>query len=98
MPAESGSLQTPLRRLSIGSQNQNSIGPTQMRLEACHPPQEGLAHLAQIYSIEEEVVRIGRDVNFVNAILRSTKKKIIRTERVRRADGKPLKDLSNLSL
>jgi hypothetical protein len=61
-----------------------------MRREASHSPQKGLAHLAQIYGIEKEVFRIGRDINFVNAVVCPTKKNALRTEGVCRADWKTL--------
>jgi hypothetical protein len=61
-----------------------------MRREASHSPQKGLAHLAQIDGIEKEVFRVGRDINFVNAVVYSTKKNALRTEGVCRADWKRL--------
>jgi hypothetical protein len=63
---------------------------TQIRLEASHAPHKSLAHLAQVHSIEEKVIWIGGDINFVDATICPTKKKSLRTERVCRANWKVL--------
>ena len=95
--------QRPLVMINVYSfggdlQKQKKREHTQMRLETSHSPQKDLAHLAQIHGIEKEVFRIGRDINFVNAIFCPTKKNALRAEWVRRANWKILQDLTNLSL
>lgn len=71
---------------------------TQMIPKTSHSPQKGLAHLAQIDGIEKEVFWVGRDVDFNNPVLCSTKKNPLRTKRMCRADWKCRKDLPNLRL
>lgn len=53
-----------------------------MGLEGSHTPQKDLAHLAYVHGIEEKVIWIGGDINFVNAGLCPTKKEALRAERV----------------
>lgn len=55
--------------------------------EASHSPQQDLAHLAQIHGIEEEVFRVGRDVNLINSIIGTTQQSTLRTKGMGRADG-----------
>ena len=59
-----------------------------MRLEASHAPQKDLAHLAHVDGIEEKIIWIGGDIDFVNTAVCPTKKKSLRTERMGRANWK----------
>jgi hypothetical protein len=69
-----------------------------MGLEAGHSPQQDLAHLAQVYGIKKEVFRVGRDIDFLNAIFCPTKKDLLRAERVCRALWEVFQDLLNMGL
>jgi hypothetical protein len=60
--------------------------PTKVVPEASHSPQQDLAHLAQIHGIEEEIFRVGRDVNLINSIVGTTQQSMLRAKGVCRTD------------
>lgn len=53
-----------------------------MRPEDSQTPQKDLTHLTYVHGIEEKVIWIGGDINFINAGLCPTKKEALGTERV----------------
>lgn len=72
-----------------------SRGRTKIGFEVVHSPLQDFAHLAEIYSVEEVVLWVRRDINFLDAIFCPTEKDLASAEGVSRANGEVLEDLAD---